>query len=856
MKKLFSTLLVVFFATSLMAQTGLTCDDPIPVDKSYRGTVEAESELWYTAWSYDLPLHVYFSPTVENSEWGPEVEIDFTCTRGEYADPKLDSVINQLSGFGLSFPVAFMCDKVYRNGKTEWDLVIDQSYRERLTEVGLTENIQAFVKVYFPEAGEIRLTPDTSFQSCVKKGHYVRLSDTIDVAANDSAHVFVLPYSEWKNDSIQFTWIGEKSARVWVASGECDFTPSDKSVYHIAHYDIAQNTPHKLQAKEIESFIEAHKYGGIYFGKVLSKSAGKLVVERIPLGEIQGDAILLKHGESVQLQANDNRVFCFPKTWKSTEFLANTQYLMGMHVSNTPDFAIGDDNVIAKYAFSKDDNKRQLQLSKGDITALGAKASDDYLYVRFACNTATTLTPSSWNPASCGNKSVLIQSGEKLFLTNTSRSDVYRIRYEDWKGYDFTIQWSSWGLLGVYIADECDIMLTSADPHVLWSRNLNPNTSFTLTAKDIEGWASRVDADGFLYVRVDATLGGDMVFTSAKPAETDPENPEPQPVYTTISETLCFGETYEWNGQSYDATGTYTETFPAASGADSIVTLQLTVLPEIPVLTHEVTLCYGETYEWNGDTYNITGAYEKTLQSVNGCDSLVVLNLTILPQVPEQNEKVAICYGESYTWQGQEYTESGSYSVVLQDENGCDYLLTLDLTVYPKTEATTEDVTIEFGQTYEWNGTVYDETGSYTITLQDANGCPYEATLNLVVLADPQSPCVSGSTELLPTDELTINLQSAFIIYRIDYQAWLEKGVSLTWTGDETLYTFVAETCTFALAQYNKYVARYEEVPSQGNVVLNKDILSSLAGKVDEDGYLYVRFLTEFEGVLTTAQAE
>jgi hypothetical protein len=224
--------------------------------------------------------------------------------------------------------------------------------------------------------------------------------------------------------------------------------------------------------------------------------------------------------------------------------------------------------------------------------------------------------------------------------------------------------------------------------------------------------------------------------------------------------------------------------------------------------------------------------------------------------VPEQNEKVAICYGESYTWQGQKYTESGSYSVVLQDENGCDYLLTLDLTVYPQTEATTEDVTIEFGQTYEWNGTVYEETGSYTITLQDANGCPYEATLNLVVLADPQSPCVAGSTELLPTDELTVNLQSAFIIYRIDYQAWLEKGVSLTWTGDETLYTFVAETCTFALAQYNKYVARYEEVPSQGNVVLNKDILSSLAGKVDEDGYLYVRFLTEFEGVLTTAQAE
>ena len=42
MKQLFSTLLVVFFATSMMAQTGLTCNDPIPVDKSYTGHVEVD----------------------------------------------------------------------------------------------------------------------------------------------------------------------------------------------------------------------------------------------------------------------------------------------------------------------------------------------------------------------------------------------------------------------------------------------------------------------------------------------------------------------------------------------------------------------------------------------------------------------------------------------------------------------------------------------------------------------------------------------------------------------------------------------------------------------------------------------
>ena len=106
MKHFFSTLFVVFFATSMMAQTGLSCEDPIPVDKSYTAHVNADDELWYTASTWDLPLHVYFSPDVDNSTWSPEVQIDFTCQYGDYShDHKLDSVINILKMLGLTLPV-------------------------------------------------------------------------------------------------------------------------------------------------------------------------------------------------------------------------------------------------------------------------------------------------------------------------------------------------------------------------------------------------------------------------------------------------------------------------------------------------------------------------------------------------------------------------------------------------------------------------------------------------------------------------------------------------------------------------------------------------------------------------------
>ena len=749
MKHFFSTLLIVFFATSMMAQTGLTCEDPIPVDKSYVGRVEADSELWYTASTWDLPLHVYFSPDVDDSQWGPEVQIDFTCQYGDYShDHKLDSVLNILKVLGVTMPVEFLCDKVVRDGKVEWDLSIDERYRDQLTEYGLTHDIQAFVKVYFPEGGEIRLTPDPTFQDCMENGHYAILSDTIDIAANDSNKMIVLPFSEWKDEDVRFVWVGEQPARVWVAEDECQFTPTDASVFVKAKYDLDNTTNKVLTPADMQAAIDNWIGAGVFYGKVLSDAPGKLVIERIPLGEIQGDAILLKHGESVQLQANDNRVFCFPKTWRSTEFLANTQYLMAMHVSNTPEFEPGDANVISKYAFSKDGNNRELQLSKGDISNLGASATDDYLYVRFVCNTSTSLTPSLWNVESCVANTILIQSGE--VFTNTDKNANYRMDYNDWVGYDFNIKWTEKGVLATHFSAICDFVLT--DPVKLEVVSVPSKGSKDVAQSELDSWATSLDEEGFVYIRFETSRVGNITFTSAKPAETDPEGPVLDPIYTYESAAVCFGEGYEWNGQTYTESGEYTFTSVAANGADSIVTLTLTV--------------------------------------------------------------------------------------------------------YPQTVATTEEVTVGYGETYEWHGVVYAESGEYTITLQDENGCDYQATLLLTVEEKPVSPCVAASTLLEPVAQLTLNLGDAFDVYRIDYQAWLASGVNLVWTGKGALHTFVAKDCEFAVAVYHKDVVNYTEVPAEGNVVLSKAILAPLAQYVDADGYLYVRFLTEFEGQLTTAKAE
>ena len=798
MKHFFSTLLVVFFATSMMAQTGLTCEDPIPVDKSYIGRVNAGDELWYTASTWDLPMHVYFSPDVDNSTWGPEVMIDFTCDEGNYDhDPKLDSVINILNMLGLELPVEFLCDKVVRDGKVEWDLSIDQRYRDQLTEYGLTHNIQAYVKVYFTDGGEIRLTPDPTFQDCMANSHYAMLSDTIDIAANDSNKMIVLPYSEWKDEEVRFVWVGEKPARVWVAEDECHFTPVDASVYVKTKYDLDANTNKVLTPADMQAAIDNWIGSGVFYGKVLSDAPGKLVIERIPLGEIQGDAILLKHGESVQLEANDNRVFCFPKTWKSTEFLANTQYLMAMHVSNTPEFEVGDANVISKYAFSKNGNKRELQLTTGDITTLGANATDDYLYVRFVSNKATTLTPSLWNVDPCISRTVLIPSGEAVNIPANANS-VYRIIYDDFANYEFTVSWTGQVPTSISVSSYCDFETT--DPNIMKKISVRAKSSTKVTVTDVDSWAASLEEDGFIYLRIVSNRLGDVTFTSAKPAETDPEGPVLDPVYTSFDAVVCFGESYDWNGQTYDETGKYTQTFPAANGADSIVTLNLTVLPEVPVT----------------------------------------------------KEKAAVCYGETYTWQNQEYTESGEYSVTLQDVNGCDSVITLALTVYPQTPDTTEEMTIKFGESYEWNGETYSAAGEYTTILQDANGCNYQATLILTVLPE-EKPEEDGTILLNPTDELVLNLDSAVNVYRTDYDVWSAAKVQLGWYGDKPLHVFVSKDKDFFVAIYHEDVVLYQKIEAVDSTSVEPQVLvldmSALRAYVN-DGKLYVRFLTDSDARL------
>ena len=91
-----------------------------------------------------------------------------------------------------------------------------------------------------------------------------------------------------------------------------------------------------------------------------------------------------------------------------------------------------------------------------------------------------------------------------------------------------------------------------------------------------------------------------------------------------------------------------------------------------------------------------------------------------------------------YNWNGSDYNASGTYTKHLSSVLGCDSIATLNLIVNVPTASTT-NATICQGGSYLFNGTTYNTAGTYTKTLINAAGCDSIATLNLTVNASTSS---------------------------------------------------------------------------------------------------------------------
>lgn len=145
------------------------------------------------------------------------------------------------------------------------------------------------------------------------------------------------------------------------------------------------------------------------------------------------------------------------------------------------------------------------------------------------------------------------------------------------------------------------------------------------------------------------------------------------PIYSdTVNAFICQNETYTLpDGSNTSTAGTYVNTLATIQGCDSVITTHLTVYPTYSFSVSQ-TICPSDLYIMpSGTTVNTAGVYTDTLQSVNGCDSVITVNLSVVPPTMNVSNDTAICLGSSVQLEasGGLYTYAWTPSTGLSDSS-------------------------------------------------------------------------------------------------------------------------------------------------------------------------------------------
>ena len=304
---------------------------------------------------------------------------------------------------------------------------------------------------------------------------------------------------------------------------------------------------------------------------------------------------------------------------------------------------------------------------------------------------------------------------------------------------------------------------------------------------------------------------------------------------TVVYKTVCAN--YTWGDTTYTTSGVYIKKFPVlrthpldtsiVAECDSTVELHLTVNPTYHI-SIDTTICYWEKpFVFNGQTYNQSGHFTAIANSTtaNGCDSIVTLDLTILP---ENRDSIFadICKGETYNsqyWGPLTPTETHSYQTVISHSGSCPETIILILTVHDSVHSHLY-ADLCYGDVYNENGfniTAADTTASsYVLYDTTRFGCDSIVTLHLNVTAPPVLDICQDTT----------------IIAGSSASLWANGAYHYLWYPAGTLSDpYSATPLAFPTQTTYYHVIGYSDPNEQGNLVINGDF---------DDGFSATQMLT------------
>lgn len=530
-KILFPLVALCVASVSIFAQTpdGLSCETAIPVDADYSGTVPAAGTYYYSASTYDLPITCYFYPETSIAE-APKVYVDFTCTPGYYEDLNLAEMIQSASGWGIATPIPFSFN--YSQEDQAYVLEINESYREMMTTFNITYNVDAIVQLIVPCAGEVRLSPDTEFRSCVENSEWLTMPDSIAIGLQQEQNSSVLPLVDWRNDSIRFRWTGKQTpVTVWIGK-ECDFElnmSEEKGAMDmfVLYPDAGKDENiRNFTKQEIHDYISLHGEGGLYYMRAVSTENAELIIEKKPMSEAMEKAKPLILNQATDVAAkNTDQLYYFPASWgKNYNMLwtSSSNYPVTAYFSYAMEFAAdkNDEKVTGYYTFLPAVNGCELTLNKKQMNALCDGATGDHVFVKFVAAQNTNITPSLWSVGTCAENADELFVNDSVRLQSNATSTAWRVNINQWSKQDVKMYWKGSTTIRVFLCDTCKgFTPNKTNAHVKLYKEIiikknNPRDTLLISKDELTALADFADSDGYMYFRFNNSSAGDMIITA------------------------------------------------------------------------------------------------------------------------------------------------------------------------------------------------------------------------------------------------------------------------------------------------------------------------------------------------------
>ncbi|MEM6966206.1 MAG: hypothetical protein AAF573_15685, partial [Bacteroidota bacterium] len=135
-------------------------------------------------------------------------------------------------------------------------------------------------------------------------------------------------------------------------------------------------------------------------------------------------------------------------------------------------------------------------------------------------------------------------------------------------------------------------------------------------------------------------------------------------INTNFSSEICQGDSALIAGIWETSAGFFLEILTDANGCDSIIITELIVNPTFTENTI-AEICEGDSIFLASAWQFTAGDYSDTLQTIQGCDSVIITSLTVHP-IFMGNMTAEICEGDSLFVGGAWQLQSGSYADTLQ----------------------------------------------------------------------------------------------------------------------------------------------------------------------------------------------